>query len=286
MTKVAGKTVLVTGAAMGMGRLHAQRALQGGAGQLILWDANEPALAATCRELGATGRNIDSAVVDVSDIAAIEVSARDALDRHGPVHVLINNAGIVVPGAFADQSPDQIERVIRINVLGAMHVARAFLDSMRQLPEAHLVNIASASALMPLPFGAVYASSKWAVYCWSESLRLELEDLGLRHIHVTTVCPSFVATGMFAGARAPRFTRFLKPIEVVDAAWRGMERNKPLVLTPWITRTVLPMRALLPRAAFDWISRRFFGVYDSMKPLKGHENVAVLPDNRLVENKT
>lgn len=269
MTKVAGKTVLVTGGAMGMGRLHAERALESGAKRVILWDANEEALAKTCGELGARGGSVESTVVDVSDAQAIEFAAKETLDAHGPVHVLINNAGVVVPGAFLDQTTQEIERVIQINLLGAMHVARAFLESMRALPEAHLVNISSASALMPLPYGAVYAASKWAVYCWSESLRLELADMGLNHIRVTTVCPSFVATGMFEGARSPRFTRFLKPIEVIDDAWRGMDRNQPVVLTPLMTHTALPMRALLPRAAFDWIARRFFGVYDAMKPLKG-----------------
>lgn len=269
MTRVAGKTVLVTGAGMGMGRMHAERAVRDSAAKLVLWDRNEQALAETAETLRGRGAKVHTFVVDVSDMEAISYAAARTLDDVGPIHLLVNNAGVVVPGAFSSQSHEEIEQVIRVNTLGAMHVVRAFLDSMTRLPESHIVNIASASALMPLPYGAVYAASKWAVYCWSESLRLELEDMGHRHVRVTTVCPSFVATGMFEGAKAPKLTRFLRTDEVVDAVWTAVERDKVLVMVPFMTRTALPMRALLPRAWFDFLARRLFGVYGAMKQLRG-----------------
>ena len=268
MTKVAAKTVLITGAAMGMGRLHAERAAERGASRIVLWDVNKAALDDTAQHLSAWKTTVETYIVDVSDPASIEESAREVLSK-GPVHVLFNNAGIVVPGDFLSHTPEQIERTIRINTLGVMYVARAFLPDMIKAREAHLVNIASASSLMPLPYGSVYAASKWACYCWSESVRLELEDQGHRNVHVTTVCPSFVATGMFEGAKAPYTTRFLTTEEIVDAVWRGMEKNKILVLAPFAVRSTLPMRALLPTRVFDFISRNFFGINDAMKNLRG-----------------
>lgn len=269
MTRIADKTVLVTGAGMGMGRLHAERAVELGAARVVLWDCNENALAEAADALRGRRASIHTYVVDVSDFEAVGYAAARTLDEAGPVHILINNAGIVAPGAFVSQSHEDVERVMRVNALGAMHVARAFLEAMVQSPEAHLVNISSASAHMPLPFGAVYAASKWAVYCWSESLRIELKELGRGHVRVTTVCPSFVATGMFEGARAPAGTRFLQPHEVVDATWNAVARDKALVLIPFLTRTALPMRALLPRSWFDFVARRVFGVYTAMRSLRG-----------------
>jgi short-subunit dehydrogenase len=277
MTRVADKTVLVTGAGMGMGRMHAERAVELGAARVVLWDYNENALAEAADALRGRGAAIHTYVVDVSDVEAVGYAGARTLDDAGPVHILINNAGVVAPGAFPSQTHEDIERVMRVNALGAMHVVRAFLDAMIQSPEAHIVNISSASALMPLPFGAVYAASKWAVYCWSESLRIELVELGHGQVRVTTVCPSFVATGMFEGARAPAGTRFLKTREVVDATWKAVRRNKALVLIPFLTRTALPMRALLPRPWFDFVARRVFGVYTAMRSLRGREGQAASP---------
>jgi len=272
MTKVAEKTVLVTGAAMGMGRLHAQRAAERGAKRIVLWDINRDALEETARHLSQWTQNVQTQMVDVSDARSIEAAAHETLNG-GIVDVLFNNAGIVVPGDFLSHTPAQIDRTIRINTLGVMYVAHAFLPAMIKQGSGHLVNISSASALMPLPYGSVYAASKWACYCWSESVRLELEDQGHRNVHVTTVCPSFVATGMFEGAKAPFLTRFLTTEEIVDAVWNGLERNKILVLAPFAAHLTLPMRALLPTRWFDAISRNFFGVTDAMKNLRGRSAI-------------
>ena len=272
MTQVAGKTVLITGAGMGMGKRHAERAVERGAGRVILWDINEQAMAETAEPLRRSGAKVDTYVVDVSHVDQIEQAAASVLDDVGAVEVLFNNAGIVTPGDFMSHSAQDIERTIRVNTLGIMHVARTLLPAMVQAPAAHIVNIASASALLPLPYGSVYAASKWAAYCWSESLRIELEDMHPT-VKVTTVCPSFVATGMFEGATAPRTTRFLTTDEIVDAIWKGLEKNKAVVVAPPVANIVLPLRAFLPLSIFDFLARKVFLSYSAMKTLKGREVV-------------
>ncbi len=175
-------------------------------------------------------------------------------------------------------SAKDIERTIQVNTLGVMHVARVLLPAMVQAPAAHIVNIASASALLPLPYGSVYAASKWAAYCWSESLRIELEDMHPT-VKVTTVCPGFVATGMFEGATAPRTTRFLTTDEIVDAIWRGLERNKAVVIAPPMANIVLPLRAFLPLSVFDFLARKVFLSYSAMKTLKGRGPTTPTPSS-------
>jgi short-subunit dehydrogenase len=277
MTRVADKTVLITGAGMGMGRLHADRASQRGARRIVLWDINPSALEQAADELRRRGAQVSAYRVDVSQVDQIEEAAERVLADVGPVQILFNNAGVVTPGDFLSHTPADIEKTIRINTLGVMHVARMFLPAMLEQPEAHLVNISSASALLPLPYGSIYAASKWAVYCWSESLRLELEDQKRTNVKVTTVCPSFVATGMFEGAKAPKTTRFLTTEEIGDAIWTGMERNRSMVIAPPLAKIVLPLRGLLPRPVFDFLARNVFGSYSAMKPLRGRHQPTPAP---------
>ena len=125
--------------------------------------------------------------------------------------VLVNNAGIVHGGPFLDVPVERHLATYRVNVLGLVAVTHAFLPDLIASADSHLVNIASASGYIGLPHGSTYASSKWAVIGFSESLLLELELHGHRHVHVTTVCPSYVTTGLFDGARAARTTSLLSP---------------------------------------------------------------------------
>ena len=271
MTKIADKTVLITGAAMGMGRLHAQRAVREKARHIVLWDLQEASLESTADELRRDGASVHTEVVDISSVDAIERAAERTLREVGLVQILFNNAGVVKPGDFLGHGVAGIERTFRVNTLGVMHVTRLFLPGMIASPSSHLVNISSASALMPIAYGSVYAASKWAVYCWSESLRLELEDQGHRHVKVTTVCPSFVGTGMFEGGKAPPMTRFLTPEGIVDSVWRAVSRDRILVIEPAMARSILPLRALLPTRVYDWIGRHIFRTHESLKGLTGRQ---------------
>lgn len=268
MSRFNDATVLVTGGAKGMGKLIARRSIERRAGRVILWDIDEPALAATAEELRELGGTVDTDTVDLSDVGRIESGARNVLAEHGPVGILFNNAGIVVGKPFEAHSTGEIERSIRVNVLAAMHTARAFLPAMIERGRGHVVNIASAAGLTPNPNMSVYTASKWALLGWSESLRLELES-SHEGLHVTTVCPSYVDTGMFDGARAPRLTPLLSPDVVVDKIVRAVESNRILLRTPPIVHLLPVLRGLLPARWFDRLIGRSFGIYSSMDHFVG-----------------
>ncbi len=266
MTQIAGKKVLVTGGAMGMGRLFAERCLERGAACVVLWDIDGARLATAAKELGEKG-TVHIAVVNVSDPDAIIAAAEDTLRSIGPIQILFNNAGVVVGKSFGEHSHQDIERSVGVNVNGVMHVARAFLPSMFEARDGHIVNMASAAGLTPNPNMSVYAATKWAVLGWSESLRLELEPRGL---HVTTVCPSYVDTGMFEGAKAPMLTPILKPDNVVEQVLRGVESDRIILRLPGIVNLLPLLRGILPARLFDWIVGRGFGIYGSMERFHGH----------------
>jgi all-trans-retinol dehydrogenase (NAD+) len=271
MKNVAGKTVLVTGAAMGLGKLFAQSAVNENAAAVVLWDINEGALKDTAAELEAAGGTVHTYVVDVSSADSIAKAAELVRKEVGDVHVLFNNAGIVRGnGYFWENKTRDVEQTMLINSIGPMLVAREFLPGMVASDEdCRVVNIASSAGLNAVPRMAVYCGSKWAATGWSDSVRLELEQAGHKHVKVTTVCPTYINTGMFDGAKGILFTPMLKQEEVVADSWKAMLRGTPFVIVPWTSRLNKVVSGVLPVRARDvWLRRT--GVYNSMSEFTGH----------------
>lgn len=266
MTQLRNKHVLITGGAHGIGALLAEGCLERGAARVTLWDVNPDALDSRVEQLRERVSSIEGAVVDMADSTQI-IYAGEALGAECPVDILINNAGIVVGKPLADQSHDEIEQTLRVNALGVMHATRAFLPAMIARSSGHIVNIASASAFVPVPHLTTYGASKWACLGFSESLRVELRDH--KDIHVTTVCPSYINTGMFAGASAPFLTPILDPDYAARRILRAIERDQSMLWMPRIVRLVPILYALLPAPIFDAVCGRLFGIYRSMDHFQG-----------------
>jgi all-trans-retinol dehydrogenase (NAD+) len=273
MKTVAGKVVLVTGAAMGMGRLFAQRAVLEGASDVVLWDINEPELEATAAALARKGTEIRTDVVDVGDRATVRAAAAAVTEALGGVDVLVNNAGVVRGNHYFWETDPERDTAftMHINALGPMAVAREFLPGMIESGgECRLVNLASAAGLTANPRMASYAASKWAVVGWSESVRLELEQAGFDHVKVTTVCPYYIKTGMFEGATSAPLLPLLEPEDVVDETWRAMLKGKPFLVMP---RTVLlseAFKGIVPIWMRDFLAGKVLGVYHTMDDFHGH----------------
>ncbi|ABC82076.1 SDR family NAD(P)-dependent oxidoreductase [Anaeromyxobacter dehalogenans] len=262
-----GKRVLITGAAAGIGRALAERLGARGAA-LILTDRDEEPLAATADAIRRAGAVAEHHVLDVTKGAAI-LQVRDAIhSRGGPIDVLVNNAGVVFGGAFADVPLQKHLDTFAVNVLGLVSVTHAFLDDLVARPEAHLVNVASAAGLTAVPFASTYAASKWAVVGFSESIRLELARQGHRQVHVTTVCPLYVSTGLFEGARPPLFTSMLTPAQLADEIVEGVEQDRVFVRTPWLVKLVPFLNGVLPTGLADVLSTAL-GAAGSMEQWTG-----------------
>lgn len=269
-----GSTVLVTGAARGMGELYARRAAKEGAAAIALWDVDEDRAAALAAELDGSRTRVRVFAVDVSDREAVRDAVRRTVDELGDPDILINNAGIVRGALFWDHDPERdIELTMRINAIAPMRIAREVLPAMmadRSRPK-RILNVASAAGTVANPRMSVYTASKWAMIGWSESLRLELAHAGQDHIAVTTSCPSFISTGMFEGARGPRLTPIMTPTRAARAAWEGMIAGTPIVSKPWTVKLAMALRGILPTRAWDVIADRGFHVYSSMDRFTGRQ---------------
>ncbi len=269
MSDFKNKKVLVTGAAMGMGRLMTLRSLELGASLVVMWDINAEKLEATASEMRGKGYRVETQVVDVSSLDSIKGAATQTLETVGAIDILFNNAGIVKGGSFLDHRHEDLERTIKVNVLGVMHVTRCFIDAMVKQGSGHIINIASAAGLMPVPLQSAYSPSKWACLSFSEVIRIEMEQLKTG-IHVTTICPSYIDTGMFAGVKAPLLTPILQPEVAVARIIRAVQRNELVVCMPWIVNLLPMFWGTLPRRAFDLIVGKLFRSYTSMSQFTGH----------------
>lgn len=238
---------------------------------VVLTDRDGDALPEAADEVAAAGGQAAVWTLDVTDVPRIRQVREELLAHGGPLDVLVNNAGVVFGGAFLDVPLEEHLRTYRVNTEAVAAVAHVFLPDLVARPEAHLVNIASASGFIGLPFGSTYASSKWAVIGLSESLRLELRELGHRHVGVTTVCPSYIDTGMFHGVGVPRGTRMLRPQRLAQKVLRAVERNRPFVITPAMANLAPALRGVLPLALLDAVGS-VFGASTSMRSWRGHKN--------------
>jgi all-trans-retinol dehydrogenase (NAD+) len=277
MSQIKDKVVLVTGGANGIGKLLGEKCLQEGARHLVIWDINPANLDKTVARFQSQGYQVSGYLVDVADVKDIEDTAQRVLAEVGKVDILFNNAGIVVGKLFKDHTTRDIEKTFDINVLGVMHVTRNFLPAMLQYGSGHIVNIASASSLTPNPKMSVYASSKWAVMGWSESIRIELEREN-RELRVTTVCPGYIDTGMFAGTKAPLLTPILKPEYITDLIIRAVKKNKLFVMAPATVHLLPPLRGILPTRWFDFIGGKVFGIYKTMADFVGRPPQEAVPE--------
>ena len=273
---VQGAKVLITGAAGGMGRMYAERAVAEHAASVTLWDVDGATLARTVDEIGAVSQGrtrVQSYVVDVADLGAIAKTAQRVRREVGNPDVLINNAGIVRGNRYfwETDNGEDTRPTMQVNALAPMYITREFIPGMiaNAYRASRIVNVASAAGTVSNPRMAVYAASKAALIGWSDSLRIELEQADHTNVRVTTVTPSYISTGMFAGARGPVLAPVLEPEFVVDRVWKAMLAGTPLVELPWSVGLSRALRGVLPTRLFDRLVGDGFGVYRSMERFTG-----------------
>lgn len=263
------KKVLITGGASGIGKIMARKSLERGISHLVIWDINEEGLAKTKEEFSTFGILISTYKVDVSALDEIKSNAQKVRTEVGKIDILINNAGIVVGKYFHENTHLDIQKTMLINSNALMHIALEFLPEMMKTNSGAICNIASSAGLISNPKMAVYAASKWAVNGWSDSLRLEMEQLQ-KNISITTIMPFYINTGMFDGVKS-KLIPILEPEPTAEKIIKAVENKRKILAMPlpyWFIRL---SQGLLPLPIFDWVMENIFGVYDTMKYFKGRK---------------
>jgi len=254
-----GKTVLITGAARGLGAETARRVAARGANvALVGLEPDElQRVAAQC------GKNAACFECDVTDKEALERAVRGAVERYGGIDVVMANAGIAPGGMVRSTDPAAFERTIEINLLGVWRTVRATLPHVIER-QGYVLVIASLAAAVHGPGMAAYSASKAGAEAFADSLRVEVKHLG---VDVGVGYFSFIDTDMVRGADAhPALGRFRE-----EAGWpfnktyplsqagravaNGIEKRSRWVVVPSWGRALLVLRTaispLLDRAAAD-----------------------------------
>jgi NAD(P)-dependent dehydrogenase (short-subunit alcohol dehydrogenase family) len=245
----AGKLVLVTGAASGIGRESALAFARAGA-DLVVCDVDERGLEETATAARGLGRRVLARRVDVASRDEVRAFAEAVHREHEAVDVLMNNAGVGLGGAFLETSLEDWEWVLAINLWGVIHGCHFFLPPMvRRGRGGHVVNVSSAAGFVATSPLAAYATSKFGVFGLSEALRDELRP---HRIGVTTVCPGIIDTPITRTSRmVGRFATPHARTAIVEAYRRrnyGPERVAANVL-----KAVRRGRAVAPISPEAWV---------------------------------
>jgi uncharacterized protein len=205
--------VVVTGASSGIGEATAIAFARRGARAILVARRKDRLDAVAARIERAGGRAI-AWTCDVTDLARVEKLPGLVTELTGkPVDVLVNNAGIAGGGSFLELSHDRIDEVVRVNLLGVMHVTRVFLPGMLSRRSGHVINVASLAGRFAVPGAAVYSATKHGVVALSESLDVSTRRHG---VLVTSVNPAYVPTEGFPATNRPSLLT-LTPERVADA---------------------------------------------------------------------
>ncbi|KAL6050481.1 Epidermal retinol dehydrogenase 2 [Balamuthia mandrillaris] len=272
MKDLAGKVVLVTGGGSGIGRLLCKHFAGEGA-IVVIWDIQEHLMKETAGQIADESKDaqVHCYKVDLCQREAIYDTAKQVKEEVGPVDVLINNAGIVSGRRFLECSDEQIVRTMDVNVMAHMWTVKSFLPEMIERKQGHIVSIASAAGLTGVNGLADYCASKWAAVGFDESLRLELQSMGLYGtIKTTVVCPFYINTGMFEGAktRFPFLLPILEPEYVALQIFGAVKKDKAVLFMPRLIGWISLFRFLLPTWLFDW-GMDLLGINGSMDKFKG-----------------
>jgi short-subunit dehydrogenase len=235
-----GAVVLLTGASSGIGAAAATRLARVGA-RLVLSGRDQERLAALASQLDA-----HAVVADLTEPDAAAGLVARASEPHGRIDVLISNAGAGWAGAFATMPPEDLDRVVALNLLAPARLARAVLPGMLTRGCGHLVFVSSIAGYVGVREEAAYAAAKAGLNTLAESLRLEVAAAGLS---VSVLAPGVVDTEFFQRRGVPYRRGTPKPIPagvVADALVRAVERDQAETFTPGWLRLPARLRGAVP----------------------------------------
>jgi NAD(P)-dependent dehydrogenase (short-subunit alcohol dehydrogenase family) len=207
----AGQVVLVTGGARGIGRATAERFGRSGAAVGVL-DRDAAEAASVVDEICRQGGRALALQADVASACDVAKAVETCAGRFGGLHVLVNNAGIHFARTIGEYSADEIDRILSVNLKGALHAIRAALPLLRA-SRGSIVSVSSMTGLVGQDRGAVYVATKGALIALTKALALELAPDGIR---VNCVCP--------AGVDTPLMQDWAHTLPDPDAVLRGQAR--------------------------------------------------------------
>ena len=197
---IAGKTLVITGAASGIGRALAVESMKRGASVVLadrdLEGARETEVLASATAQAETRCSVHQ--LDVASLEQWQALRETVLSEHGTVDGIINNAGVTFTGKIADMSYEKLEQVMSVNFMGMVYGSKEFLPTIKSRPEGLIANVSSVFGLFPKKRQGAYCASKYAIRGFTEVLAQELKH---SQVLVTSIHPGHIGTDIVNNAR-------------------------------------------------------------------------------------
>lgn len=252
---ISGLTVVITGAARGIGEATAELLADQGA-TVALGDLDTALVQQVAERIG---RGAVGAHLDVTSAESWQAFL-DAVGEVGPIDVLVNNAGIMPLGSVLKE-PDAVTRaIIDVNVHGVIHGTKAVAPGMVERGRGHIVNVASAVGRIAVADGATYSASKFAAVGFSEATRAELKPHG---IDVSVVLPTVVQTELAAGVPTARGVKAVTAQEVAEVIATAIRTAHPELWVPRWVQGMTKATGVLPR----WLQERIAAAFGADRVL-------------------
>ena len=240
-----GAHVVVTGGARGIGRATVEAFLARGA-RVSFGDRDLTTARTTASEVGGTAH-----LLDVADPTSYDAFVSAAEAEHGPVDVLVNNAGVMPNGPFLEMDPALDRLMMEVNVHGVLHGLRRVLPGMVERRRGHVVNVASLAGKFPIPGLAVYNASKYAVVGLTAATRLEMAPHG---VTLTAVLPSAVDTDLASGLDMRPIPK-VTPERIADAVVGSVRSRAAEIAVPSYVGALAAGSQLVPVPVLDRVRR-------------------------------
>ena len=276
-----GGVALITGGASGIGAALA-RALVAQGASVVLADRQRERVESVAHELGAAARPVE---LDVRDREAYEAVVEGVVSREGRIDYFFNNAGIGIGGFFEEQSIEDWQYIVDVNLMGVVYGAHAVYKVMLDQGFGHIVNTASMAGLISTPGLSSYSATKHAVVGLSRSMRVEGARRGVR---VSAFCPGVIRTeilndggvyGKFSGqglappteAELDR-SRAMNVDAFAAAALKRVAANDEIIILPWVWRIFRWLDRFFPSLLSNWSASRFFKEYERLAEARSPSN--------------
>ncbi|MBF2086925.1 SDR family oxidoreductase [Thermoleptolyngbya sp. C42_A2020_037] len=263
MTTIYGKTALITGASRGIGRAIALEFARQGAKRLLLVARDRQRLAELADELQELGVEAIALPLDLSQPAEVSIAVAKAWRDHGPIHCLVNCAGVAHQAPFLQSRLPQVQEEIAINLVGMYTITRLIARRMVAQREGMIINVSSLMGKLAAPTMATYSATKFAILGFTQALRGELAQ---HNVRVVALLPSLTDTDMVRNLRWFRWILPMTPEQVAQALTRGLSRGSSEILVgwqshlalwgqrfaPWLMEKVLQWAAPLPQTGWEF----------------------------------
>jgi 3-oxoacyl-[acyl-carrier protein] reductase len=243
MMNIQGKTALVTGASRGIGRAIALELAQQGVKRLVLVARDEARLAEVATEIEALGGEATILVLDLTQLVEVNIAVAQAWRDYGPIHLLVNCAGVAHQAPFLQSQLPNVHKEIAINLIGMYTITRLIARRMVAQREGKIVNVSSLMGKVAAPTMATYSATKFAILGFTQALRGEL---AAHNVQVTALLPSLTDTDMVKELQWFEWVLPTTPQKVAQALVAGLHKESPEILVGWQSHLVAWCNRIAP----------------------------------------